>query len=118
MICPGCKANVPDGSAFCGICGCNIAQALAEQAALEQTAQEQTAQAEEIVEQAAEPAEEAVEAEYEAMAAQYEMKVEDIKKFVGVEDISLDLKKKLAEDFVVGLAVATAPVVETEAEAE
>ncbi len=64
------------------------------------------------------PAEEAVEAEYEAMAAQYEMKVEDIKKFVGVEDISLDLKKKLAEDFVVGLAVATAPVVETETEAE
>ncbi len=61
MICPGCKANVPDGSAFCGICGCNIAQALAEQAALEQAAQEQTAQAEEIVEQAAEPAEEAVE---------------------------------------------------------
>lgn len=64
------------------------------------------------------PTDEAVEAEYVAMAAQYNMKAEDIKKFVGVEDISVDLKKKLAEDFVVGLAVATAPVVETETEAE
>ncbi len=56
------------------------------------------------------PTEEAIEEEYKSIADQYKMEVEDVKKYVTLDAISEDLKRKLAEDFVVGLAVPTAPV--------
>ncbi len=62
------------------------------------------------------PTDEAIEAEYHAIADQYNMKAEDVKKFLNADDVAADLKKKLAEDFVVGCAVATEPVIASEAE--
>lgn len=69
MLCPNCKGNLPDDAAFCGMCGCNIAQALSEQAA--QPIEEAAQVVEEIVEQP-EPAAEVIEDTMEQTTPQTE----------------------------------------------